>query len=203
MGGWWYNRDPLVIGRLIIDSITQMVEAASSTKRMIAGHEGSRIRHPWRLLLFLSLLWGGAVGLTAEIHHYLPATRRLALDLTPGPQLVRGPYLQMGTPTSIVVRWRTSEPTDSLVQCGTSLDDLSLGFSVAALTNEHQVELTGLQPDTKFIPSACKSKPNEPQTNANEPYASPVKKRPIRRILEPPMQPGQRRRHADLGGMEI
>src|SRR6185436_20013550 len=29
------------------------------------------------------------------------------------PRLTRGPYLQLGTPTSMTIRWRTSLPTDS------------------------------------------------------------------------------------------
>ena len=32
--------------------------------------------------------------------------------------IVRGPYLQLGTPTSIVVRWRTNIPTDGRVAWG-------------------------------------------------------------------------------------
>src|SRR6266576_5561490 len=34
--------------------------------------------------------------------------------------VTRGPYLQMGTPTSIVVRWRTDSATDSFVRYGGS-----------------------------------------------------------------------------------
>ena len=33
-------------------------------------------------------------------------------------QVIRGPYLQQGTPTSVVVRWRTDVPTDSAVKFG-------------------------------------------------------------------------------------
>src|SRR5947207_9612105 len=32
--------------------------------------------------------------------------------------LTRGPYLQSGTPTSLIVRWRTDTPTNSLVRFG-------------------------------------------------------------------------------------
>ena len=34
------------------------------------------------------------------------------------PQLVRGPYLQSGSSTSVVVHWRTSIPTESIVWYG-------------------------------------------------------------------------------------
>jgi acid phosphatase type 7 len=64
--------------------------------------------------------------------------------------LVRGPYLQIGTPTSGLVRWRTDVVTDGLVQYGT--DPLKLtNFAVQlAVTNEHIVQVSGLQPDTKY-----------------------------------------------------
>lgn len=38
--------------------------------------------------------------------------------------VTRGPYLQMGTPTSVVVRWRTDVVTDSRVTYGTAPDNL-------------------------------------------------------------------------------
>ncbi len=39
--------------------------------------------------------------------------------------LARGPYLQLGTPTSVVVRWRTDQSSDSVVRYGTSPSSLS------------------------------------------------------------------------------
>ena len=35
-------------------------------------------------------------------------------------QVVRGPYLQIKTPTNVIVRWRTDVPTDSHVKLGTT-----------------------------------------------------------------------------------
>ena len=32
--------------------------------------------------------------------------------------VTRGPYLQMGTPSSIVIKWRTDIPSNSRVSCG-------------------------------------------------------------------------------------
>ncbi len=34
------------------------------------------------------------------------------------PTITRGPYLQMASPHSMIVRWRTSEATNSIVQFG-------------------------------------------------------------------------------------
>ena len=65
-------------------------------------------------------------------------------------EVVRGPYLQRGTPSSIVLRWRTAVPTDSKGFYGESQGDLSLSTSDAVVTTEHEVTLDGLKPDTKY-----------------------------------------------------
>ena len=64
--------------------------------------------------------------------------------------LTRGPYLQMGTPTSVIVRWRTDVPTESLVQCGTSPYALNNVLADESATTEHELRLTGLAADTKY-----------------------------------------------------
>lgn len=64
--------------------------------------------------------------------------------------ITRGPYLQMGTPESIVVRWRTDNPTDSRVQYGTDPQNLSQTVDVNGSTREHEVKLTGLSPQTRY-----------------------------------------------------
>ena len=62
----------------------------------------------------------------------------------------RGPYLQSGTPTSVVVKWRTDVPTESVVHYGKKLNSLSKKASSTTLTTEHQVALSGLSPNTKY-----------------------------------------------------
>ncbi|HMJ92332.1 MAG TPA: Ig-like domain-containing protein [Candidatus Acidoferrum sp.] len=64
--------------------------------------------------------------------------------------LVRGPYLQMGSPTGGVVRWRTDLVTDSVVRFGANPNALTNSATVAELTTEHIVEIGGLQADTKY-----------------------------------------------------
>jgi hypothetical protein len=64
--------------------------------------------------------------------------------------LIRGPYLQIGTPTSGVVRWRTDFPSNARVFYGTNAASLDNVAIQAAVTNEHIVNLGGLQPDTKY-----------------------------------------------------
>jgi hypothetical protein len=66
-----------------------------------------------------------------------------------GLEIVRGPYLQSGSSTSMVVRWRTDWPEESVVYFGDAPSDLTrqargqYGF-------DHEVKLTGLQPETTY-----------------------------------------------------
>ncbi len=64
--------------------------------------------------------------------------------------LMRGPYVQLGTPTSMVVRWRTDVATDSRVRYGTDPANLNLTASDAAAVTEHEVRLSGLASNTKY-----------------------------------------------------
>jgi hypothetical protein len=68
--------------------------------------------------------------------------------------VTRGPYLQMGTPTSIIVRWRTNVATTSRVLFGTSPSALIRTASDGTATTEHEIVLTGLAPDTQYYYSA-------------------------------------------------
>ncbi len=65
--------------------------------------------------------------------------------------LVRGPYLQRGAPTSVVVRWRTSSPTDSVVRFGRVPGAPTGIVQTASQTTEHAVTLTGLSAHTRYF----------------------------------------------------
>jgi predicted phosphodiesterase len=64
--------------------------------------------------------------------------------------LIRGPYLQVATSNSIIIRWRTDALTRSVVNYGTSEKDLTMRTEEPTLTFEHKVQLTGLSPRTKY-----------------------------------------------------
>ena len=64
--------------------------------------------------------------------------------------LTRGPYLQNSTPSSIVLRWRTSTAETSRVVFGTDYAGLDMTNSDALTVTEHIVTLTNLQPDTRY-----------------------------------------------------
>jgi acid phosphatase type 7 len=67
------------------------------------------------------------------------------------PALLRGPYLQKGTSTSLVVRWRTDLPTDSVVRCGANQNNLAMVFSNPTVTTNHEVAVTGLGAVTRYF----------------------------------------------------
>ncbi len=63
----------------------------------------------------------------------------------------RGPYLQMGTTNSVMVRWRSNRPTTSRVQYGTNVSNLEFTMLLAGERQEHAVTLTNLQPNTQYF----------------------------------------------------
>ena len=68
----------------------------------------------------------------------------------PDISVVRGPYLQMGTPASVVIRWRTDQASDSRVVYGSSPTTLVYSVEDGALTPEHELRVSGLTPDTTY-----------------------------------------------------
>ncbi|AUD04784.1 metallophosphoesterase [Spirosoma pollinicola] len=66
------------------------------------------------------------------------------------PKLVRGPYLQVVTPTSIIIRWRTDVLTTGRVWFGPSASQLTDNLRESQPTLEHSLTLTGLQPATQY-----------------------------------------------------
>ena len=65
-------------------------------------------------------------------------------------EIRRGPYLQSGTSSSVVVKWRTNTSTESIVNYGTSLGALSSSESDLTLKIDHEITLSGLTPNTKY-----------------------------------------------------
>ncbi|HET9480289.1 MAG TPA: metallophosphoesterase family protein, partial [Candidatus Polarisedimenticolia bacterium] len=73
---------------------------------------------------------------------------RLVLNQATG--ISRGPYLQLGTHDSVVIRWKTLDKEPGLVRLGTSLDDLGLAMEEPGPVRNHEVEVMGLLPDTRY-----------------------------------------------------
>ncbi|HMN31820.1 MAG TPA: metallophosphoesterase [Chitinophagaceae bacterium] len=64
--------------------------------------------------------------------------------------LVRGPYLNMTSPTSTTIRWRTDALTNSVVHYGTDINNLNQTATLANYVNDHIITLNGLSPETKY-----------------------------------------------------
>jgi hypothetical protein len=64
--------------------------------------------------------------------------------------VVRGPYLQLGTPSSVIVRWRTDTPTSTRIDWGTEPGSLVFSLTDTTMATEHEVTLTGLQSATRY-----------------------------------------------------
>ncbi|MFT3749180.1 MAG: metallophosphoesterase [Agriterribacter sp.] len=64
--------------------------------------------------------------------------------------LLRGPYLQMATSTSINIRWRTDIASISRVRYGTSAGSLTNTAEDLSSKTEHDIKLTGLSPNTFY-----------------------------------------------------
>ena len=97
------------------------------------------------------LLVAGQNVLAVEVHQESDSSADLSFDLSLEtaplslPVLVRPPYLQLATPTGLVVRWRTDVATEGMVRLGPSPDSLSTAVS-GGCTTEHQIGIDGLTP---------------------------------------------------------
>lgn len=65
--------------------------------------------------------------------------------------VTRGPYLQLSTPSSIYIRWRTNNATDSRVRFGNSVTNLNLSVTQSGSRTEHSVLISGLAANTKYF----------------------------------------------------
>jgi hypothetical protein len=124
-----------------------------------------------------SLLVAGTNVLAVEIHQSGPTSSDISFDLelrSPAPLLVtRGPYLQLGHPTGLTVRWRTSLPTDSRVRYGTSPGSLTLFADDPAVTTEHVVRVNGLAPEARTFYSVGSTTQTLAGGDANHVFATP------------------------------
>jgi hypothetical protein len=101
-------------------------------------------------------LQNGTNVLAVEVHQFGTSIDRY-FDLSiqgvggcPTANLDRQPYLQVGTPTSVIVRWKTDVLTNSKVKYGLSPGSLANEVTVNTSDSIHIVNLTGLLPNTKY-----------------------------------------------------
>lgn len=97
--------------------------------------------------------------IAVEIHQENPRSSdiRFDLKLTGSDQklsqvgLVRGPYLQVGTSSSMILRWRTRRPSSSVVRYGAAPDQLKDKVEIKEKSIEHEVLIKGLKSRTQYF----------------------------------------------------
>lgn len=102
-----------------------------------------------------SLLNQGLNVIAVELHQSDVTSSDVSFDLglvgALAPTVTRGPYLQMGSPDSMTIRWRTSYPVSSVVYYGTAQDALSMSASDSTPKTEHELRLSNLASSTKYF----------------------------------------------------
>ncbi|HQO87536.1 MAG TPA: fibronectin type III domain-containing protein, partial [Bacteroidia bacterium] len=120
----------------------------------------------------------GTNVIAVEIHQFVANSSDLSFDMsltgmgnTPPaiPSVVIGSYLNVATPTSIIVRYRTDISAMSKIVYGTTSGIFTDSAVSASPVTEHIVQLSGLQPNTKYY-YAVKSGNNFLQNDPAENY---------------------------------
>lgn len=65
-------------------------------------------------------------------------------------ELIRGPYLNTGTPESMVIRWRSAASEVGVVAYGTDMNSLTDTLADESSTTEHELNVIGLSPNTTY-----------------------------------------------------
>lgn len=104
-----------------------------------------------------SYLLTGANLIAVEIHQDATNSSDISFNLKlsgnetpPSATVDRGPYLNIGTANSMIVKWRTTQSTDSKVYYGTNPAALTNVAVNPAFGTSHEVKITGLAPATVY-----------------------------------------------------
>jgi hypothetical protein len=106
-----------------------------------------------------SVMVAGTNIIAVEVHQRDGTSSDLGFDMelknyvapvAPTQSLLRGPYLMVGTTTSMNVRWRTTLPAKSVVRYGLAPNALNQVKIDSAEVTEHEVKLSGLAPHTQY-----------------------------------------------------
>jgi hypothetical protein len=97
----------------------------------------------------------GTNVLAVELHQRSLSSSDVSLDYeliaTDTPLLlIREPYLNQNTSDGMVVQWRTTIATDSVLEVGVLQGALTVAASDPTLTTEHRLVVTGLLPDQLY-----------------------------------------------------
>jgi hypothetical protein len=95
-------------------------------------------------------------------------------------QLIRGPYVQQGSATNIIVRWRTDLPAASVVRYGPESNQLTLSTAKDVLETEHVLRLPNLTPDTRYFYSIETGDSNLARGESYFFWTAPLRSKPTR-----------------------
>ena len=103
--------------------------------------------------LYNASILTGMNQIAVEVHQNAVTSSDISFDMDliadTDAEVVRGPYLQMATPNSMTISWRTSMPEISKVLYGSTLSYVDSLSNPAVLT-DHVIKINGLLPDTKY-----------------------------------------------------
>lgn len=103
-----------------------------------------------------STLYQGSNVVAVEIHQSDVTSSDISFNLelagidAPVPSITRGPYLQLATDTSMILRWTTDVPCEGTVHYGTTLGTYSTTATEAGASTGHEVFVGGLSPNTRY-----------------------------------------------------
>ena len=110
----------------------------------------------WINKIIPNLLVAGTNVVAIEIHQNVASSSdisfnfRLEVRNQVQAEVVRGPYLQKGSPNAMTIKYRTNTNTETKINYGTSLGALTSTLSDNTLKSDHEIALTGLLPNTKY-----------------------------------------------------
>ncbi len=125
-----------------------------SYSTLAGSHEGGSYE-PIILTGLTNLLLQGQNLLAIEVHQTNAISSDLVFDAeliysTAPAYITRGPYIQVGTDTSAVIRWRTDVPVDTRLRYGTQIGDLVNVIDDPVNGSQHEVKIRGLTPGTHY-----------------------------------------------------
>lgn len=134
-----------------------------------------------------SILTAGSF-FAAEVHQNAANSSDLVFDFemiyyksqSPIHQVTRKPYLMLGTPTSVEIRYQTSTPSATNISYGETLALSDHSYTDTNKVTEHKAIITGLTPDTKYYYTL-----NGESTFTNEPENQFFHSNPVAGTVRP------------------
>lgn len=106
---------------------------------------GSCFLSLWRIIHILDTMRIDAKSILLILSLTLFALESVAQSI-----LIRGPYLQLGTSNSIIIKWKTSEPTSTTVKIGVTPNNYVSTIKIDSISTDHEVRINELLPNTKY-----------------------------------------------------